>query len=199
MSTGHPNRRDFLVDSGRVATAAWIAFHASWIAGLASCARQDAREAKPFTHLTPVEGSAMRAFAAQIIPPDGDAAGAEDAGAVYFIDRAFGLPFFEHDVAVVRAGLADLDARARAAGATNGFASLADERQIAIMRSLEHTAFFATARTLIVIGTFADPWHDGNANGVGWSMIGIDHRPSYRSPFGWYDAHADADSTQPAA
>jgi hypothetical protein len=198
MSTGHPNRRDFLVDSGRVATAAWIAFHASWIAGLASCARQDAREAKPFTHLTPVEGSAMRAFAAQIIPPDGDAAGAEDAGAVYFIDRAFGLPFFEHDAAVVRAGLADLDARARAAGATNGFASLTDERQIAIMRSLEHTAFFATARTLIVIGTFADPWHDGNANSVGWS-IGIDHRPSYRSPFGWYDAHADADSTQPAA
>jgi hypothetical protein len=36
------------------------------------------------------------------------------------------------------------------------------------MKEVERTSFFVTARTLVVIGTFADPVYGGNANGAGW-------------------------------
>ncbi|HZI41926.1 MAG TPA: gluconate 2-dehydrogenase subunit 3 family protein [Gemmatimonadaceae bacterium] len=94
-----------------------------------------------------------------------------------------------------RTGLADLDARARVLGAAD-FAALAGATQIAIMKHIEHTAFFATARTLVIIGTFADPSHGGNKSHAGRKVLGIDHRPSYSAPFGWYDGN---DSPKPAA
>lgn len=136
----------------------------------------------------------MRAFAAQILPTDEHGPGAEEAGAVHFIDRALSLPFFAASVPVIHAGLADLDARARKAGAPNGFASLSSDRQIAIMRQIEHEPFFTAARTLVVIGTFADPSYGGNRDGTGWRLVGIDHRPSYQAPFGWYDAQPNANT-----
>ena len=134
----------------------------------------------------------MRAFAAQIIPSDDHGPGAEEAGAVYFIDRALGMSFFASSVAMVRAGLADLDARAQRRGSLGGFAGLSSDHQIAVMREIEHEPFFAAARTLVIIGTFADPAYGGNKGEAGWKLVGIDHRPSYQAPFGWYDANADA-------
>jgi len=138
----------------------------------------------------------MRAFAAQILPSENGSPGAEEAGAVYFIDRAFGQPFFADTVRVVRAGLADLDGRARSRGARNGFASLSTADQATVMRSVEHNPFFAAARTLVLIGTFADPSHGGNRGDVGLRMMGMDHQPSYTAPFGWYDAERDADRSR---
>jgi gluconate 2-dehydrogenase gamma chain len=102
-------------------------------------------------------------------------------------------------VPVVRAGLADLDARARALGGRRGFAALAGDRQLAILRQIEHGDFFKAARTLVLVGTFADPSYGGNRGGAGWAMIGIDHRPSYTAPFGYYDALAGAASGRGAA
>ena len=135
----------------------------------------------------------MRAFAAQIIPSDQSLPGADEAGAVHFIDRAFGKPFFADVVPVVRAGLADLDARARALGERD-FASLSAGRQVAIMRQVERTPFFLAARMLVVVGTFADSAYGGNSRGAGWKIVGFEHEPTYTSPFGWYDAHEEADS-----
>ena len=74
-------------------------------------------------------------------------------------------------------------------GERSGFASLSREQQ-----SDDHaqrsstTPFFAVARSLVVIGTFADPSYGGNRGGAGWKMVGIEHRSSYAAPFGWYDA-----------
>jgi hypothetical protein len=34
---------------------------------------------------------------------------------------------------------------------------------------------------------------------VGWNAIGLDHRPSYSAPYGWYDAHPDDDPGPKAA
>lgn len=107
---------------------------------------------------------------------------------MHFIERALAVPFFAHYAPVISGGSADLDRRADAAGARQGFSSLPAAGQIALMREIEHTEFFAAARTLVVMGTFADPSHGGNQNGLGWNLIGIDHRPSYAPPFGWYDA-----------
>ena len=140
----------------------------------------------------------MRAFAAQIIPSDDGTPGAEEAGAVHFVDRALGMPLFAASVPVIRAGLADLDARTRATGGKDGFASLSPAQQIAIMRQIEQTPFFTAARNLVVIGTFADPSYGGNVGGAGWTMIGMEHRPTYTTPFGWYDAQSGADPKRAA-
>ena len=83
-------------------------------------------------------------------------------------------------------GVADLDARGVAAGAS-GFADLASERQIELMRSIEKTPFFERARTLVLVGVFADPSWGGNRDHVGWKLVKFDHQPTYQPPFGYYD------------
>jgi gluconate 2-dehydrogenase gamma chain len=164
-----------------------------WLAALASCRNDDGKTADGFAALTVAEARAMQAFAAQIIPSDKSLPGADEAGAVHFIDRAFGKPFFADLVPVVRAGLANLDARARALGERD-FASLSPGRQVAIMRQVERTPFFLAARMLVVVGTFADSAYGGNKRGAGWTIVGFEHEPTYASPFGWYDAHEEADA-----
>ena len=199
MASDHPTRRDFLADASRTATAGWLALELPWLATLAGCARDDARNGSAFTNLTVAEARAMRAFAAQILPADADTPAADDLGAVHFIDRALGMPFYAGNVSIIRAGLAELDARARSADGRSDFASLGATQQIAMMRQIEHGRFFAAARTLVIIGTFADPSHGGNAGGAGWTMLGIDHQGSYAPPFGWYDAQAGNDPRPRAA
>jgi gluconate 2-dehydrogenase gamma chain len=183
-------RRRFLADTGRLGTVGWLALQLPLVETFAACAR----EAAPFVTLTPAEARSMRAFAAQIIPSAEGTPGAEEAGAVYFVDRALGTPYFAADARTLRTGLADLDRRARESGAREGFASLTVAKQIAIMRAIETGPFFATARTLVIIGTFADASYGGNRGGVGWSIIGMEHQASYVAPFGWYDAQ----QSQPA-
>jgi hypothetical protein len=168
-----------------------------WLAALASCRRDDETNADGFAALTPAEVKSMRAFAAQIIPSDKSLPGADEADAVHFIDRAFGKPFFADIVPVVRAGLANLDARARALGERD-FASLSSGRQVAIMRQVERTPFFLAARMLVVVGTFADSAYGGNKRCAGWTIVGCEHEPTYASPFGWYDAHEEADTKHDA-
>jgi hypothetical protein len=191
-------RRAFLADAGRAATVAWLSLELSWLGSLEGCAREDANSG-PYTGLTPAETRAMEAFAAQIFPSVRGAPGAVELGAVRFVDRALREPFFARSVPVVRAGLADLDARARSLGGRRGFAALAGERQLAILRQIERSDFFKAARTLVLTGVFADPSYGGNRNGAGWSMIGIDHRPSYTAPFGYYDAQAGAGAARGSA
>jgi gluconate 2-dehydrogenase gamma chain len=189
MIRGHTTRRDFLADLTRAAAAGGVALHLPLLTMLAGCAR----ETEHFARLSPSEARTMRAFAAQILPSAPGSPGAEEAGAVYFVDRAFGEPFFADVVPVVRAGLARLDAFAREAGARNGFASLSDADQRAIMQRVEREPFFAAARTLVLIGTFADPSHGGNRGEVGMRIVRMDHRASYAAPYGWYDAPTDAE------
>jgi gluconate 2-dehydrogenase gamma chain len=179
-------RREFLADSGHAITAGWLTLQLPLLAALASCGRDDKEAGKAFTTLTPAEARAMRAFAAQINQSDGTP-GAEEAGAVYFVDRALATPYFAESLPVLRAGLADLDARARSL-AGRDFAALASGQQVELMRRIEKEPFFLAARTLVVIGTLADPSYGGNRGLAGWKMIGMDHQPTYSAPFGWYDA-----------
>lgn len=197
MTITQPTRRDFLTESSRLAIATWISLPA--LAALASCAREDVAAGGRWLQFTPAESRAMEAFAAQIIPSDGATPGAREAGAARFVDRALGTAFFAGSVPLIRAGLADLDSRARANGAVRAFAGLTPGQQVAIMRQVEHGDFFRTARTLVIIGTFADPSYGGNRGQVGWTMIGIDHGPAYSAPFGYYDANPSAGSAAGAA
>jgi gluconate 2-dehydrogenase gamma chain len=196
MDGGLQTRRTFLAGSS-AATIGWLAL--PWLASMASCARDDARRGSGFSHLSAREARTLRAFAAQIIPSTDDSPGAEEAGAVYFVDRALAMPLFADVAPLGRAALADLDTRARAIDPDGSFASLGGAEQASILQRVEREATFAAARSLVVIGTFADPSYGGNRDGIGWTMLGIDHRPSYVAPFGWYDSPGETRRTMPAA
>ena len=198
MTATQPTRRDFLADSSRGAAGFWLALELPFLACLAACSREDARAARPLAVLTTAQGRAMRAFAAQIIPSDDASPGADEAGAVHFIDSALGRPPFDTSATIIRAGLDGLDARARSVDRRADFAALPVAQQIAIMRDVEREPYFATARLLVVLGTFADPKYGGNLDGVGWKMLGLDHHPTYTAPFGWYDAQEAAASVEAA-
>jgi gluconate 2-dehydrogenase gamma chain len=181
------DRREFLVESARVVTAGWLTLQLPLLASLQACARQDLGQNAPFATLTADEGAAMRAFAAQIIPAEAGLPGAEDAGAVHFVDRAVAIPPYAAHLVELRQGLADLDVRAHKLGAKKGFASLGSAQQVAVMREIERSHFFTTARMLTIMGTFSDPTYGGNKNGVGWHLAGMEHHETFQAPFGWYD------------
>jgi gluconate 2-dehydrogenase gamma chain len=126
--------------------------------------------AQPPGALTAVEGATLAAVCARIIPTDASGPGAAEARASVYIDRALGgwLAPSREDY---RAGLAAIDAAARARGGTR-FVDLAIVEQDAVLASLDQTPFFGLVRTHTIQGTFCDPAYGGNANFIGWDLIG---------------------------
>lgn len=185
------DRREFVTRSAALLGGSWFAMQLPLLGSLAAWARTAAAEQAAFTNLTAGEARTMEAFAAQIIPSDASGPGAKEAGAVWFIDRALGSGYFPELKDVIRGGIADLDARARRrrTGVT-GFADLTVAEQIRTMRQVDGQPYFFPARMLSVMGVLADPRHGGNRDHVGATILGIEHRPSYQPPFGWYDAEA---------
>jgi len=182
-----PSRREFLGTSSRIAGGGWLALHLPTLAGLAACGREAAERGDPLVVLTPAEAESLAALADTILPPD-DLPGAREAGVIHFMDRALST-HFPGMLEVIRPGLQDLDedAASRVSGASN-FAALAPEERIAVVQAVEETPFFFLARMLTVMGMFADPVHGGNRDRVGWSILGMEHAPSFDPPFGHYDA-----------
>lgn len=182
------SRREFLDSASRWTSGGWLLAHLPLLTVLAACARDAALSGQPFENLTAREAAAIRAFADRIVPSDDEFPGAEEAGAVYFVDAAmagFAAPLAEP----IRAGAAELDARARQQG-SGSFAELSPDQRDEIMRAIESTPFFAPARMLVLMGVLADPVHGGNRNGAASGLAGIDHAASWQPPFGHYDAVA---------
>ena len=67
------------------------------------------------------------------------------------------------------------------------------------MKRIERERFFTEARTLVLIGTFADPSYGGNIGRAGWAMIGKEDHDMYTAPFGWYDSQSGAAPAHSAA
>jgi gluconate 2-dehydrogenase gamma chain len=181
-------RRDFIAEVAALAGGGWLALHHPIIVELAEGARAASQQRAPFRTLTPAEARTMEALAEQILPADAASPGAKDAGAVHFADHALSS-FFGDWLPPIRVGLADLDARARSRrrGVTS-FADLTFDEQRRIVRQVEGTAFFGLARSLAVMGTFAEPSLGGNQGGAREKILGVEHRPAFQPPFGYYDA-----------
>jgi gluconate 2-dehydrogenase gamma chain len=176
---------------------------ALWLAAAAACARDlppdvathgppsdAAAPPRVLNVLTADEARVVEAIAARIIPTD-DTPGAREAGVVWFIDWALGDPVAAEQLPVVRRGLADLarDVAAAHSGASS-FAALTDAQQDSLLRAREDSEFFGTIRFATIAGMFALPKYGGNADYVGWSLVGQDHVYEHAPPFGWYD-HPD--------
>ena len=126
--------------------------------------------APPTGVLTGAETATLAAVCARIIPTDDAGPGAAEARASVYIDRSL-AGWLAGSREVYADGLAQIDAAARATY-TRAFADLSSSEQDSVLSAIEQTPFFALVRTHTIQGTFCDPAYGGNANFVGWDLLG---------------------------
>ena len=130
--------------------------------------------------LTAAEADTLEAIVARLIPTDENGPGAAEARAAHYIDRALVGPLASSRKAY-SAGLAAIDVYAQASKGAP-FAGLPAQDQDTVLSEMEKnaitgftpnsSAFFNLVRTHTIQGTFGDPYYGGNANFVGWDLIG---------------------------
>src|SRR6187402_3047187 len=135
---------------------------------------------EPIENLTATEADMLEAICARIIPSDKNGPGAREARAAHYIDRALGGALKDSREAY-RAGFAAFDAYCRSSRRAP-FTELSERDQDSVLIDVETGAaigfpgssgqFFAMVRTHTLQGTFGDPYYGGNANFVGWDLIG---------------------------
>jgi len=135
---------------------------------------------EPIENLTAVEADMLEAICARLIPSDANGPGAREARAAHFIDRGLGGALKESREAY-RAGFAAFDRYCRSSRGA-AFVDLSTRDQDSVLMDVESgsatgfvgssAAFFNMVRTHTLQGTFGDPFYGGNANFVGWDLIG---------------------------
>jgi gluconate 2-dehydrogenase gamma chain len=197
------NRRNFLLQAGGVAGAAWMTAQWPAIVAAADHAHQAANAKQPtkFEVLTPEQARQVEAVASQIIPTD-DTPGAREAGVVHFIDRAL-KTFASGAVPVYEKGIVHLNELTTAnCPGVKSFADASAEQQEAVLEKLVEESgnggyrwmgagnssnFFETIRLHTIWGFLADPSAGGNRDYAGWKAIGRDPEFTFSAPFGYYD------------
>jgi gluconate 2-dehydrogenase gamma chain len=141
----------------------------------------------PLHFFTESEALIVSAAVARIFPSDASGPGAAEAGVTIYIDRQLAgpwgrdrhrytqAPFDDQAPAqfgyqgqatpreIYRDGLKNL----------KGFHRLYPEHQEAILQQIENTRFFYLLRRNTIEGLFSDPLHGGNANLIGWQLLGF--------------------------
>jgi gluconate 2-dehydrogenase gamma chain len=130
--------------------------------------------------LTAAEADVLEAIVARLIPTDENGPGAAEARAAHYIDRALAGPLATSRAAYAL-GLAGVDGYAKASKGAP-FAELSAADQDAVLLDMENkiatgfepnsSVFFEMVRAHTIQGTFSDPYYGGNANFVGWDLIG---------------------------
>jgi len=170
---GGLSRRDLLIRVGAVG-----AFAVAGPVKASALPQAEAREA--LETFTAAEASIVEAIVERLIPTDENGPGAREARAAHYIDRALGGALSSSREAY-RAGLEAVDRYARQAKGAP-FTSLPTEAQDAVLKDMEanvatgfvpnSASFFELLRAHTMQGTFSDPYYGGNANFVGWDLIG---------------------------
>jgi gluconate 2-dehydrogenase gamma chain len=132
--------------------------------------RDALKAATPAGVLSAAEAATLAAVCARIIPSDENGPGAAEARAAEYIDRALG-GWLAPSRDAYTAGLAAIDNAARTRSEQR-FVDLAAAQQDAVLATLDQTPFFTLVRAHTIQGTFCDPAYGGNANFVGWDLIG---------------------------
>lgn len=188
MFSDELSRRTFLQGTGTFAGSAMLRAAAPSMAAVlqAACSARD--EGAAFENITAAEAREFIAVAARILPTT-DTPGAVEAGAVYFVDQAYGT-FLADSLENARKLHAEFQSGvAEAYPGAERFSDLDDADQDEYLQSREHTPFFRGAWLLTIYGTFGMSSYGGNRNDVGWKLIGMDGPPhAWTYPFGHYDA-----------
>jgi gluconate 2-dehydrogenase gamma chain len=146
----------------------------------ASASEHEMAAREPLENLTATEADLLEAIVARLIPTDADGPGATEARAAHYIDRALGGALASSRQAYT-AGLAALDRYSRSSRG-KAFTELSGTDQDSVLIDVETGAatgftgssaiFFALVLNHTHQGTFGDPYYGGNANFVGWDLIG---------------------------
>ena len=130
--------------------------------------------------LTATELATLEAICARLIPSDANGPGAKEARAATYIDRALGGALAASRQAYTT-GLAALDRYTRSSRG-KAFTELSATDQDSVLIDVETGAatgftgssaqFFALVLNHTHQGTFGDPYYGGNANFIGWDLIG---------------------------
>lgn len=184
-------RRDMLRSAGAAGAAAVVgvpslptAAETSPVAAVEQTTTSAAMARGAYEHLTVGEAGLLEAIADQLIPADEHGPGAVDAHAVRFIDRALGGALAD-SLDAYRSGLAAFDRYCRSSRG-GSFTSLSHTDRVSALIDVEtgaatgagagfvgsSAAFFGMVRGHVLQGTFGDPYYGGNANFVGWDLIG---------------------------
>ena len=178
------SRRDLLKRAGMLGAAAGTAGFARPFQGRAGGLERPAlpqsgvRES--FENLTAAESDVLEAMVARLIPSDELGPGAREARAAYYMDRALGGALGSSRQAYAT-GLAALDRYAQSSRG-GAFARLSPADQDSVLVDVEKGAaagftgssaqFFNMVLNHTHQGTFGDPYYGGNADFVGWDLIG---------------------------
>ena len=120
--------------------------------------------------LSGAELATLTAVCARIIPTDENGPGATEARAAAYIDRSLGgwlAPLRE----AYASGIATIEEAAQTK-ARRSFTELSSREQDEVLTAVEDSPFFALVRAHTIQGTFCDPAYGGNANFVGWDLLG---------------------------
>jgi gluconate 2-dehydrogenase gamma chain len=141
---------------------------------------QTAPRREPLENLTAAESDLLEAICARIVPTDANGPGAREARAAHYIDRALGGALAASRPAYT-AGFAAFDRYCRSSRGAP-FTELSARDQDSVLVDVEtgaatgftgsSAAFFGMVRTHTLQGMFGDPYYGGNANFVGWQLIG---------------------------
>jgi len=166
------SRRDLLKQAGALGMVSVVARPFQ--------ARVGGPERPALQTLTPAEADLLDAVVARLIPSDELGPGAKEAGAVHYIDRALGGALASSRQAYT-SGLAALDKYSQSSRG-DAFARLSPIDQDSVLIDVETGAatgftgssavFFNMVLNHTHQGTFGDPYYGGNANFVGWDLIG---------------------------
>jgi gluconate 2-dehydrogenase gamma chain len=140
----------------------------------------------PLRFFTQDEALDVAAAAARIFPSDESGPGANEAGVVIYIDRQLAGPYgrdrYRYTQPPFETGVPELGYQGRESPAEiyrEGLKQIRDlrrrslEEQDAALRRIEQTRFFQLLRTHTIEGMFCDPMHGGNADMIGWQLIGF--------------------------
>jgi len=187
LRENEPTRRDFLLQLSAGAGAAWLSANLPAILAAHDHAQRAAAASAKLEFFTAEQAKEVEAIAAQIIPTDRDP-GAREAKAIYFIDRAL-ITFAKGQQKDYTNGLAEVQDKLKELfPGVAKFSAATSAQQIAVLTALEKTPFFGTVRFHTIVGFTCDPSRGGNADKVGWQLMGFEDRYIWKPPFGYYDA-----------
>ncbi len=183
------SRRLFLQSAGALGGTSYLRILAPAAAAIsqAACSARD-KEA-PFAVLGDAEAKDFAAIAARILPTT-DTPGANEAGVIYFIDRAFSdemsgqLEFAREQLSQLNIDIGE-----------GRFADLDEQTQDELLHGMQSSPLFNMMWAMTIFGFFSMPKHGGNRNKIGWDLVGFegDHGP-WTYPFGYYDAQVHEES-----
>jgi len=140
----------------------------------------------PLRFFTEIEALIVAAAASRIFPSDESGPGAQEAGVAIFIDRqlagSYGHDRFRYTQPPFEDARRELGYQGSATPrqiyreglkGLQGFHLLDPAAQDEALRKIESTPFFSLLRQNTIEGMFCDPLHGGNADMIGWQLLGF--------------------------